>query len=50
MKGTVPRSVTMAHIYRGIIPFVALQVIGLILVILFPEIVLWLPRSVGFLD
>jgi tripartite ATP-independent transporter DctM subunit len=50
MKGTVPRSVTMAHIYRGIIPFVALQIIGLILVIAFPEIVLWLPRSVGFLD
>ncbi|MGH8866058.1 MAG: TRAP transporter large permease subunit, partial [Burkholderiales bacterium] len=50
MKGTVPRSVTMAHIYRGIIPFVALQVIGLILVIVFPQIVLWLPRSVGFLD
>jgi tripartite ATP-independent transporter DctM subunit len=50
MKGTVPRSVTMAHIYRGIIPFVALQVIGLILVIVFPQIALWLPRSVGFLD
>jgi TRAP-type mannitol/chloroaromatic compound transport system permease large subunit len=50
MKGTVPRSVTMAHIYRGIIPFVALQVVGLILVIVFPQIALWLPRSVGFLD
>jgi tripartite ATP-independent transporter DctM subunit len=50
MKGTVPREVTMAHIYRGIIPFVMLQVIGLILCMVFPEIVLWLPRSVGFLD
>jgi TRAP-type mannitol/chloroaromatic compound transport system permease large subunit len=50
MKGTVPRSVTMAHIYRGIIPFVALQLIGLILVIVFPQVALWLPRSVGFLD
>jgi tripartite ATP-independent transporter DctM subunit len=50
MKGTVPRTVTMAHIYRGIIPFVILQVIGLALVIAFPEIALWLPRSVGFLD
>jgi TRAP-type C4-dicarboxylate transport system permease large subunit len=29
---------------------VALQVIGLILVIVFPQIALWLPRSVGFLD
>ena len=50
MKGTVPRSVTMAHIYRGIVPFVALQLIGLILVIVFPQIALWLPRFVGFLD
>lgn len=50
MKGTVPPEVTMAHIYRGIIPFVLLQVIGLILVMVFPQLALWLPRSVGFLD
>jgi TRAP-type mannitol/chloroaromatic compound transport system permease large subunit len=37
------------HIYRGIIPFVLLQLIGLSLLIAFPEIVLWLPRYVGFL-
>jgi tripartite ATP-independent transporter DctM subunit len=50
MKGTVPREITMAHIYRGIIPFVALQLIGLGLVIAFPEIALWLPRKAGFLN
>ncbi len=50
MKGTVPPSVTMGHIYRGIIPFVILQLVGLVLVIAFPEIALWLPRSVGFLN
>ena len=50
MKGTVPREVTMAHIYRGIIPFVLLQIIGLTLVMAFPQLALWLPRSVGFLD
>jgi tripartite ATP-independent transporter DctM subunit len=50
MKGTVPPEVTMAHIYRGIIPFVMLQVIGLLLVLVFPQLALWLPRSVGFLD
>ena len=50
MKGTVPRSITMAHIYRGIIPFVILQVLGLILVIAAPELALWLPRKVGFLS
>lgn len=49
MKGTVPKSVTMAHIYRGIVPFVCLQLVGLVLVIAFPELALWLPRKVGFL-
>jgi len=50
MKGTVPPGVTLVDIYRGIVPFVALQVIGLALCIAFPEIVLWLPRVTGFLD
>jgi tripartite ATP-independent transporter DctM subunit len=50
MKGTVPKSVTMGHIYRGIVPFVCLQMLSLILCIVFPEIVLWLPRYFGFLD
>ncbi|MGE0423331.1 MAG: TRAP transporter large permease subunit [Reyranellaceae bacterium] len=50
MKGTVPPSVTMRHIYRGIVPFVALQVLTLILCMLFPEIILVLPRYFGFLS
>jgi len=50
MKGTVPPSITMKHIYRGIIPFVILQLIGLLLVIMFPELALWLPRKAGFLS
>jgi tripartite ATP-independent transporter DctM subunit len=50
MKGTVPPSVTMAHIYRGIVPFVLLQLAGLVLVIVFPELALWLPRASGFLN
>jgi TRAP-type mannitol/chloroaromatic compound transport system permease large subunit len=49
MKGTGPPSINMAHIYRGIIPFVALQLIGLSLILMFPQIALWLPRWSGFL-
>jgi TRAP-type mannitol/chloroaromatic compound transport system permease large subunit len=49
MKGTVPPSINMMHIYRGIIPFVILQLIGLTLVLVFPQIALWLPRTAGFL-
>jgi tripartite ATP-independent transporter DctM subunit len=50
MKGTVPPSVTMGHIYRGIVPFVIIQLFAVFLCMIFPEIVLWLPRRWGFLD
>lgn len=50
MKGTVPPSVTMMHIYRGIVPFVAIQLMALALCMIFPEVVLYLPRRWGFLD
>ncbi|MEO8187276.1 MAG: TRAP transporter large permease subunit [Burkholderiaceae bacterium] len=44
MKAIVPPSVRMQDIIKGIVPFVVLQIIGLILVIAFPEIALWFPR------
>jgi TRAP-type mannitol/chloroaromatic compound transport system permease large subunit len=43
LKGAAPASLSMADVYRGIVPFVALQLIGLGLIIAFPEIALWLP-------
>jgi len=46
MKGVAPRSVKMQEIYRGIIPFVMLQVVGLALVVYFPQLALWLPNWV----
>lgn len=50
MKGTVPPSCSMTDIYRGMYPFLVLQVIGLLLCIAFPGIALWLPRIAGLLD
>ena len=50
MKGTAPPGVTMSDVYRGMYPFVVLQIVGLGLCIWLPEIVLWLPRIAGFLD
>ncbi|MDO8970804.1 MAG: TRAP transporter large permease subunit, partial [Saprospiraceae bacterium] len=44
MKAVVPPSITMEDIYRSIIPFVALQALGLALVMIFPQIAMWLPR------
>ncbi len=46
MKGVAPSAVKMQSIYLGIIPFVMLQLLGLLLVLEFPEIGLWLPRQV----
>ncbi len=44
LKAVAPPEIRIQHIYRGIIPFVLLQLTGLILVIAFPELALWLPR------
>ena len=46
MKGVAPPEVKIQQIYRGIIPFVMLQLVGLGLVIGFPEIAMWLPRTI----
>lgn len=44
LKGIAPEGVQTLDIYRGIIPFVIIQVIGLLLVIALPEVSLWLAR------
>ncbi len=44
LKGVAPESVKLGHLYRGIIPFVILQLIGLTIVILIPDLVTWLPQ------
>ena len=46
LKAVTPPEVETAHIYRGIIPFVACQLIGLVIIILLPILVTWLPRVV----
>lgn len=50
MKGTVPPSVTMIDIYKGITPFVLVQLFALALCMIFPEVVLYLPKRFGFLE
>ncbi len=47
LKGVSPHTVTTGHIYRGAIPFVVIQLVCLILVMLFPETVTWLPGVIG---
>ncbi len=43
MKSIAPEGVTMADIYRSVWPFVTLQATGLVICMIFPEIITWLP-------
>jgi tripartite ATP-independent transporter DctM subunit len=45
LKGVAPPQVEMMHIIQGVIPFLVLQAIGTALVIIFPDIILWLPSK-----
>jgi tripartite ATP-independent transporter DctM subunit len=46
LRGVAPPSVTTQQIYRGVIPFVAIQLGALLLLALFPELVTWLPGKI----
>ena len=43
LMGVAPKDTELIHIYKGIIPFVILQLIGLLIVIIWPQLVIWLP-------
>ncbi len=47
LKGVAPPTVTTGQIYRGIIPFIAIQILLLGTMVAFPELVTWLPRYLG---
>jgi tripartite ATP-independent transporter DctM subunit len=44
MKAVAPKGVSIGDIYRSVLPFVAIQMFGLILMMIFPEIILFLPK------
>jgi TRAP-type mannitol/chloroaromatic compound transport system permease large subunit len=45
LKSIVPPEVTMMEMFRGVIPYVMLQSLGIALVAFFPQITLWLPSK-----
>jgi tripartite ATP-independent transporter DctM subunit len=47
LKGVVPQEITMADIYRSILPFIVIQAVLLLLVMVFPQIATWLPDLMG---
>ncbi|NOX69018.1 MAG: TRAP transporter large permease subunit [Gammaproteobacteria bacterium] len=44
LRGVAPSSVTTQQIYRGVMPFVGLQILALVILAAFPAIVTWLPE------
>jgi len=46
LRGVAPPSITTGQIYRGAIPFVAIQLFALLLIAAFPELVTWLPGKI----
>jgi tripartite ATP-independent transporter DctM subunit len=44
LKGVAPKGIETGHIYRGIIPFIIIQIIAVGLVIAFPESATWFPE------
>lgn len=48
LKGVAPPEIKTVDIYKGVLPFIAIQIFVIILVMVFPEIALWLPKSIGW--
>jgi TRAP-type C4-dicarboxylate transport system permease large subunit len=47
MKGVSPPAVTMTHIFRAVVPYVAMSLVLLVVIVLFPAIATWLPTLLG---
>lgn len=47
LKGIAPPQITLETIYSSLWPFIAIQLVGLVLVVLFPPIATWLPSVLG---
>ena len=47
LRSVVPESVATSEIYRGVAPFIAIQILILLLVALLPGVATWLPSYFG---
>jgi len=48
LKGAAPPEVTTSAIYKGVLPFIAIQLIALVVLFSFPELAVWLPAAIGW--
>lgn len=47
LKSVAPKDISLQEIFISVLPFIGLQIVGLILVMSFPQIALWLPEALG---
>lgn len=48
LRGVAPPQVTTLDIYKGVVPFIALQVLSVVILFYMPGIATWLPRAIGW--
>jgi tripartite ATP-independent transporter DctM subunit len=48
LKGVAPPEVGIKDIYKGVVPFIAMQGVALVLLFFYPQIALWLPKAIGW--
>ncbi len=48
LRGVAPPEITTRHIYTGVVPFILMQMLGVVLVFFFPQLALWLPKVIGW--
>ena len=48
LKGVAPPGVTTGDIYRGVLPFIGLQLLAVAVVFVLPDLATWLPRAIGW--
>ena len=47
LKSVAPKDISLQEIFISVLPFIGLQIVGLVLVMSFPQIALWLPEALG---
>jgi TRAP-type mannitol/chloroaromatic compound transport system permease large subunit len=48
LKGAAPAEVTTGDIYRGVVPFIGIQILALVILFFWPALATWLPEAIGW--
>jgi len=46
LRGVTPKSVATSTIYKGVVPFILIQILLLVIAYIFPGLITWLPEQV----